>query len=470
MISVLMMYPGTIKWSGRHTWTLLLRMESSWSSTTPSLCALLLEHLCLRDGKFSEDVVSMKTIYFRYPFHIGLQEDVIHPLTRGGLLTNLTTLADELRSEGYSTHAVGKWHLGSCNEDFLPTSRGFDHHYGYWLGAEDYYQHTRSQAGHKGYDFRDDLRVDHSAKGVYSSVLFGKKSSQIIENHNQSNPLFLYLPFQSPHAPLQAPKEYVKMYKSVGDKDRREYLGMITAMDDAIGRVIESLKKANMFENTIIVFLSDNGARVGHGGNNWPLRGMKNGLWEGGTRTPAFIHGPGLSPRVEHRMFHVTDWYPTILDIIKKKPTGPPMDGISAWKGLAKKSLNWKRNEIVYNLQESKDHPNNPTGAIRIGHWKFLWMVPGYDGWEEPAENRTKKFSHGKNWLDHMNDIAHTNQLFNLAEDPSEKNNLAEVEPERVLKMKAKLKSHLKTLMSPSYEAYDLAGTPRNGIWSTGWC
>ena len=138
-----------------------------------------------------------KTIYFRYPFHIGLQEGVIHPLTRGGLLTNLTTLADELRSEGYSTHAVGKWHLGSCNEDFLPTSRGFDHHYGYWLGAEDYYQHTRTEAGHAGYDFRDDLRVDHSAKGVYSSVLFGKKSSQIIENHNQSNPLFLYLPFQS---------------------------------------------------------------------------------------------------------------------------------------------------------------------------------------------------------------------------------------------------------------------------------
>ena len=167
----------------------------------------------------------------------------------------------------------------------------------------DYYKHTGKVAGKAGYDFRDDLEVDHSAKGKYSSILFSQRAEKIIDNHNQSNPLFLYLPFQSVHSPLQAPQEYVDLYGSIQNEDRRVFLGMVTAMDDAVGAVIKSLKRAGMFDNTIIIFFSDNGGPVQNGANNWPLRGYKGTLWEGGTRTPAFIHGPGLSPRVEDRLF-----------------------------------------------------------------------------------------------------------------------------------------------------------------------
>jgi len=407
----------------------------------------------------------------RYPFHIGLQRNVIKPLNPWGLLTNLTTIADELKSAGYATHVVGKWHLGFCKEDYLPTSRGFDHHYGFWVGSQDYYNHTRTFGGHQtGYDFRNDLEVDESARGVYSSILFSQQSDQIISNHDQSKPLFLYLPFQSVHGPIEAPQEYVDMYEDVSDEDRRIYLGMVTAMDDAVDVVVKSLKNAGMFDNTIIVFFSDNGGAKGHG-NNWPLRGHKASVWEGGTRTPAFIHGPGLSPRTEERMFHVTDWYPTLLEVVNKKPSGPPMDGLGEWKGLLDSSENWMRNEMVYNIKTEKDHPYSPTSAIRVGDWKYLWRVTGDDTWQEPPEAmdvpQAKPCS-----SDQSSQIAHTNQLFNLAEDPLEKENLAYVEVERAEEMKSRLKEHLETYMDVDYDHEDPAGKPSHfgGVWSTGWC
>ena len=210
-------------------------------------------------------------------------------------------MADELKSAGYSTHAVGKWHLGFCKEDYLPMNRGFVQHYGFWLGAEDYYNHTREE----GYDFRNDMEVDESAMGVYSSVLFSHQSDQIISNHDQSSPLFLYIPLPSVHGPIEAPQEYVDVYEDVQDEDRRVFLGMVTAMDDAVGVVVNSLKAAGMFDHTIIAFFSDNGGAKDLG-NNWPLRGHKSSVWEGGTRTPAFVLGPGIEPRVEERMFFMS--------------------------------------------------------------------------------------------------------------------------------------------------------------------
>ena len=402
----------------------------------------------------------------RYPFHIGMAGGVILPLSGGGMLTNLTTLAEELRDEGYSTHAVGKWHLGHCSEEYLPTSRGFHHHYGYWLGAEDYYNHTDEYDGHVGYDFRDDLVVDTSARGVYSTDLFRNRAVEIIESHDQSSPLFLYLAFQSPHAPLQAPEKYKELYDDVEDKDRREYLGMVTAMDEAVGGVIKSLKKEKMFENTIVVFLSDNGANIRQGGSNWPFRGKKGSLWEGATRTPAFIHGPGLTSRVEQNIFHITDWYPTIMEIINKNIKGPPIDGIGAWKALTQNSLNWKRNEFVYNLRQTQIDSKNPWAAIRIGNWKYIWgMADGYAGWEVPSGNGTME-------VERLKSKSYTNLLFNLAEDPQEKNNLTSIETTRALMMQTRLKTHMKTIMHNMFKQHLQAGIPEKheGIWSTGWC
>merc|ERR1711963_393899 len=316
---------------------IMLADDLGWHDLSWHNPRVISPHLAVLEKHYSQQVCSPTRgalLTGRYPIHIGLNEGIISPMEPHGLPTDLETLADLLLAAGYSTHAVGKWHLGFCNSAFLPTNRGFQHHYGYWLGAQDYYLHTRSVGHDDGYDFRDDLKVDRSAEGNYSTELYGNRAAQIIRAHNQEKPLFLYLPFQAVHGPLQVPQKYEELYADVPDSHRQTYLGMVTAMDDAVGEVVAALKETDMFENTMIVFMSDNGGPTGHGGhaaNNWPLRGAKGSLWEGGTRTPAFIHQPGvLAPREEQGLMHVTDWLPTLLEAVGlNAPVG--IDGISHW-------------------------------------------------------------------------------------------------------------------------------------------
>ena len=121
-------------------------------------------------------------------------------------------------------------------------------------------------------------------------------------------------------------------------------------------------------------------------------------------------------------MFHVTDWYPTLMDMLSKDPTGPAMDGVSEWAGLVDSSDVWGRgrDERVYNIMTEDDHPYIPEAAIRVGDWKYLWRVTGDDSWQEPPEIGTTQDNDLK--VDNLDrKISHTNQLFNLAEDPTEK-------------------------------------------------
>ena len=170
-------------------------------------------------------------------------------------------------------------------------------------------------------------------------------------------------------------------------------------------------------------------------------------------------------------MFHVTDWYPTLLGVFNKQPTGPPMDGVSEWKGLVDSSEEWVRNEMVYNIKTDDDHPYNPVSAIRVGDWKYLWRVTGDDTWQKPPEGREEGIKQVTP-SDSLNIISHTNQLFNLVEDPLEEINLAYVEPERADEMKARLKDYLHSYMEVDYSYEDPAGKPAHfgDIWSTGWC
>ena len=197
--------------------------------------------------------------------------------------TNVTTLGEKLRSANYSTHAIGKWHLGICNKAYWPTNRGFDHFSGFMGGTTDYYTHN-TRIIH-GYDYRADTEVDYTANGTYDTTLIRDKANEVINGHGKNSPLFLYLPFHAPHDPLQVEKNYQDMYSDIPDVSRQIYLGMVTALDDAVGSIIDSLKQSELYENSIIVFLSDNGAPGGnwpptlggyvmeYGASNWPLRG-----------------------------------------------------------------------------------------------------------------------------------------------------------------------------------------------------
>ena len=428
-------------------------------------------------------------LLFRYPIHNGLHKHgggALRPGTPHGMFTSVPTIAGKLRHRGYSTHIVGKWHLGFCKPDYLPMKRGFKHHFGFWNGAEDYYKHDVKQ----GYDFRQDMGVKRGISGVYSTTLFQNKAINIISHHNQSSPLFLFLPFQSVHVPLQVPKRFKESYKNkVRNKDRATLLGMVTAMDHAVGEIIKALKRNRMFKNTLIIFMSDNGAPVHNSGSNWPLRGSKHTLFEGGTRVPAFVSGLGLKPRVESRMFHITDWYPTILGAVDPLENDEALDGVNQWEALKDANKPWPRSTILYNIDEITKKSPNPISAIRVHNWKYILKETGaWNGWYLPPED--KRSSHIEEGWDNLKwrdgkhkgwfPISNTNKtgrikveklLFDLAKDPSEKINLAAKYPKKVLELEKKIRKlalTIKTVKASKYRRN--AGSPHNGVWTTGWC
>merc|ERR1712215_152480 len=183
--------------------------DVSWHNPavlTPNLARLASEGVTL-EQHYSQPICSPTRgalLTGKYPIHNGLHNGVIEPLVPHGLDTAHVTLAEELKRSNYSTHIVGKWHLGICNKKFWPTNRGFDHHYGFLLGAESYFTHSRDG----GYDFRDDEEVALTANGTYSTTLIQERAIDIIPQHDKDKPLFLYIPFQAVHGPLEVPEVY----------------------------------------------------------------------------------------------------------------------------------------------------------------------------------------------------------------------------------------------------------------------
>ncbi|XP_047480024.1 arylsulfatase B-like [Penaeus chinensis] len=332
----------------------------------------------------------------RYPFTLGRQHSVLKDNEPTGLTLNATLLPQALKKAGYSTHAVGKWHLGFCSWDYTPTKRGFDTFYGYYNGAEDYFTHHRGYVADSGWpgnplprekskrdylDLRNNTEPDGSKEGIYSAHLFASYVEELLASRNPKTPMFLYFPFQSCHAPLMVPEEYMKPYLHIHDVDRRTYLGMVTAMDEAVGRVVAALKSTGHYDNSVIVFTTDNGGPTKHGANNWPLRGYKTTLWEGGTRGAAFIHSP-LLPNpgaVSHKMIHVTDWYQTLVGLAGGVAPADT-DGFDQWASLTGSAPS-PRTQLIYNL----DDTDKFKAGIRVGDMKLL-INPGNAGWTPPPE------------------------------------------------------------------------------------
>ncbi|XP_064099102.1 arylsulfatase B-like isoform X2 [Macrobrachium nipponense] len=339
----------------------------------------------------------------RYPFTIGLQQGVIGPMEPMGVPLRAQMLPSFLKKAGYTTHAIGKWHLGFCSWDYTPLKRGFDTFYGYYTGSEDYFTHKRSassegkkkkkkkkrgkddfedddddeeetgrrlRAREREYlDLRNNTRVDNNKAGVYSTHIFSSAAEEIIRSRKPKDPMFMYIAFQSVHSPLQVPREYMVPYKHIKYYERRLYLGMVTAMDEAIGKVITALKETGHYENSVIIFTTDNGGSVKKGGSNWPLRGGKASLWEGGTRGPSFIHSP-LLPNpgtVTEHLHHVTDWFSTISSIAGVL-TLPKVDGVNQWDALTGSSQVPQRETMIYNMDDSKKY----KAGVRMSNYKLL--------------------------------------------------------------------------------------------------
>src|SRR5262244_1392724 len=189
----------------------------------------------------------------RYPFRYGLQTAVIPSVSAYGLDTTEFLMPQVLKAAGYKTAIIGKWHLGHADKKYWPRQRGFDYQYGAMIGELDYFTHSE----HGVLDwFRD---FDQVKEEGYTTTLIGNDAVKYINAQDASKPFYLYLTFNAPHTPYQAPKEIVAKYSGIADPTRRTYAAMVDSLDENIGKVVAALDKKGLRNNTLVVFHSDNG-------------------------------------------------------------------------------------------------------------------------------------------------------------------------------------------------------------------
>ena len=348
----------------------------------------------------------------RYPTRTGVY-NVVTPGAAWGLPLEERTLAEAMRDAGYETAICGKWHLGEFQEAYLPTHRGFDHQYGLWFGNIDYFTHMRGK-------ILDWHRDDQPCKDEgYSTHLLAREACARIRNKAADKPLFLYLPFNAVHAPLQAPENYTHPYAELPAK-RRTYAGMVAAMDEAIGQVLAALEETGLRTNTLIIFCSDNGGPApGVVTCNEPLRAGKGTIYEGGMRVCACVSWPGHIPvgQTVKEPLHMVDWYPTLVKLaggsLKQKL---PLDGLDIWPVLTAKAAS--PHDAI--LLVSNDGTN--SAAIRMSDWKLL---------VNPTDSPGKLMAN--------QGVADRVELYNLADDVGEKRNLAATHPEKVKELRTRL-------------------------------
>ncbi|XP_064623534.1 arylsulfatase B-like [Lineus longissimus] len=445
---------------------------------TPNLDTLAKQGVILENSYVQPLCSPSRTAFMTgmYPFRSGMQHRVIRPLQPKGVPTNFTFLPEKLKEVGYATHIVGKWHLGFCNLSYTPLHRGFNSHYGYYNGAEDYFLHDRQYGSSiDGYDFRDNSEPDDGARGTYSTFLFAKRARQIITNHDTGKPLFLYLPFQAVHSPVQVPERFEYPYHKINDRTRRAFSGMVSALDEAIGNITHALALKGMLDDTVIVFTTDNGGRTLYGGNNWPLRGQKYTLWEGGTRGAAFVSGGIFKKtigRIFRGLFHAVDWFPTLLAVAGHSPENLTLDGMNQLESLTTPYHPGARKEFVYNIDDIDEN-----AAIRVGNLKLIVGKPGpadRDGWTPAptlADDNEVRFARDED-AGEIHPEPSKRQLFDLGRDPTEHHDLSEQHPFTVNVMYKRLLELTADYHYAYYPDDDPSGNPLyfNRNWSPGWC
>ena len=363
----------------------------------------------------------------RYATHTGVYT-IVRPGAPWGLPLNERTLPQALREAGYTTAICGKWHLGEYQPAYTPTNRGFDQQYGHMFGAIDYFTHIRD-GKHDWY--RNDKPAPEEG---YSTHLIAKEACRVIATKPDDKPLFLYVPFNGIHSPLQVPDKYKQPYSKLPEP-RRSIAGMLAAVDEAIGQIKDALNAKGMTDNTLIIFSSDNGGpNPGKATINAPLRAGKGTIYEGGVRVCAFATWPGKIPSgtTIDEPLHGVDWYPTLLMLAGasvEQPLAP--DGLDIWPVLTKGARTPHDAILLMGMQPGK-------AAVRMGDWKLLLNASPPD--VQAASTQVQRTSERV-------------ELYNLATDIGEAKNLADSEPQKVQELRQRLNVFLQDAVKPGNPA-----------------
>lgn len=385
---------------------------------------------------------------------------MIHSTEPRGVPLTEVLLPERLREVGYKTIALGKWHLGFHQTQYLPQKRGFDEFYGILTGGGDHFAHTSTGSFVlRGPEYKttkflftgsnmwhnDEHMMDSEIDGFHSTDIYTQKAIEFLRaNEDSSQPWFMYLAYQAVHAPMQAVNAFTdgtiqngchELKFKTSDRQfatmRRKLCGMVSMVDQSTQTITGRLKESGKWDETVLIFLSDNGGIVRHGSSNAPLRGEKGQYYEGGIRVPAFFSGgfvekellrTNTAPYASKALCHVTDVFATILAVAGSHIDPGDIDGVNQWDSLVSSAPS-ARGSILHNI--NSDLFGN-AGALRVGDYKLI---------VESRVTESEIYSYGQSMLqdsdwdmDELSQVIHQKllrtpgnvYLFNIAMNPSE--------------------------------------------------
>ena len=290
------------------------------------------------------------------PIEGGMAYHVIRPWSDRGLKEDDTTIADVFRDAGYQTALIGKWHLGHNRAEYHPNNHGFDYYYGTLVGLIDYFTHRFAGPAGEYLDWQ--RNGDPVYEKGYTATLLGADAARTIANRDPDKSFFLVLAFQSPHGPNMAPEFLVTHYKSIVPRRRVVHAAMVDALDRAVGTVLDTLDREGLADNTVVLFMSDNGGRPDTGGINLPLRGGKGTTFEGGIRVPAVVRHPAALPAGTRskQLMRDYDLFPTLLaaaGLSVESASEDIRDAVNVWPAIAR-STRIDRKPFFFATERSK--------------------------------------------------------------------------------------------------------------------
>ena len=395
--------------------------------------------------------------------HLGLQSDGQR------IPESVVMLPQVMKAAGYSTHHIGKWHLGMLRTWQHPTGRGFDTSLGFMNGGEDYETQIVGAGekgidwGCEGIDFLENATPALGKNGTFSSTWIHSELSRVV-HQDSATPLFLFVALQAMHSPSPGPERLagaVDKYAAAGIADTRfaETNALITMADELLADAVELLRETNRWDNTLLIHLSDNGGQVtdtkgtspppppgdpwASQGNNWPLRGMKRSFFEGGVRVPAFVTGGALPSTMRGATLsgyiHLADWFLTIAELAGSDQV-PSRHGSMSMAGFLGGTRGSPRSGIVLGAGDTASTCNHNEAVIE-GDWKLIngsipcewatWQAPLFPNASASTSTESRLKQDTKTQPNECV-LQDTTFLFNIKDDPNEQVNLAASSPKRV--------------------------------------